>query len=128
MKRAAATLVSLIALGSATAPAAGSVNERRAVLDSYCSPTGDYCLGISKRNGGVKFEISSVAFSGAYKLCVRGPSERTCRKFTLSSSGGQYADRVDWERKFGIQGDGTYSAVWKLNGAKLGKTLRFQYG
>ena len=128
MKRAAAILATLITFGLAAAPATGSVNERRAVLDSYCSPTGDYCLGISKRNGGVKFEISSAAFSGTYKLCVRGPSERTCRNFKLSSSGGQYSDRVDWERKFGIQGSGTYSAVWKLNGTKLGKTLRFQYG
>ena len=129
MKRLALGLI-VVGVAAAVAAPAGGASERRSTLDSYCSPTGDYCLGIKYKpnSGRVKFEITSLAFTGAYKLCVRGPDSKTCRQFSLSQSGEGYADKVDWESKFGTQGEGTYLVTWKLGGTKLGKTLGFEFG
>ncbi|MFI5123220.1 MAG: hypothetical protein ACHQJ5_10025 [Vicinamibacteria bacterium] len=129
MKRLTAALIAATAIGVLAAPAVGA-SERRSTLDSYCSPTGDYCLGIKykPKGGRVKLEISSLAFSGPYKLCVRGPQQKNCKQFSLTESGDGYADKVDWESNFGTQGDGTYLVTWKLNGTKLGKTLGFKFG
>ena len=109
---------------AADAPAAG----KRAVLDAYCSPTGDVCFGVNARPSGIKLEISTPSFSGQYTLCVRGPQRKRCRDFTLESQDGAYFDRVDWARKFGDQGAGRYKAVWKLGVSRLGEALHFRVG
>jgi hypothetical protein len=96
------------------------------LLDEYCSPSGDYCLDVTRRRGRVKLEIATFGFRGRYELCVRGPEGKGCKDFRLSKDEGDiYSDRVDWERKFEDQGPGRYKAVWKKFGRRLGERLRF---
>lgn len=127
----AAALIAIVGavLGLASFAQTGERSEaQRGELDSYCSPTGDYCLAIQAQKGRVKLQIVSQAFKGRYTLCVKGPESRECHEFTLEDIGSSYADSIDWERRFGAQGDGTYLVKWKLGGTILGKTLGFQLG
>ena len=127
----AAALIAIVgaALGLASFAQAGEqAQAARGELDSYCSPTGDYCLAIQSQKGRVKLQIVSQAFTGRYTLCVKGPQSRKCREFKLEDIGSSYADSIDWERRFGFQGDGTYLVQWKLGGTVLGKTLGFRFG
>jgi hypothetical protein len=128
MKRVGVCVIAALAFGAATVPGAGADAERRAVLDSFCSETGDYCLAIKSKGNKVKLQIASVAFSGEYKLCVKGPETKKCGKFSLSQDGTGWSDSVNWNRVFGYEGDGAYKVVWKLGGQKLGRTLAFQFG
>lgn len=95
-------------------------------LDSYCSPTGDYCLAVTRRHGRIKFEISTFSFSGKYEICVKGPAGRECKSSKLRDEGNLYSDRVDWLKKFDSAGPGRQKVVWKLSGTTLGEALHFQ--
>ena len=127
MKRVGLCVMAVLAVGGATAPAAGAGSERRAVLDSFCSETGDYCLAIKSKGNKVKLQIASVAFSGEYKLCVKGPETKKCGNFLLSPDGTGWSDSVNWNGVFGYEGDGVYKVVWKLGSQRLGK-LGFRFG
>jgi hypothetical protein len=119
----------LVAVALAAPAYAGERAEpQRSELDSYCSPTGDYCLGIEYQHKRVKLQIVSQAFTGDYTLCVKGPSSRECIGFSLERIDANYADSVDWKRRFGYQGPGTYLVQWKVGGSVLGKTLGFKFG
>ena len=126
MKRLAMSAIALLAIGAAAAPAAGS-SERRVVLDQYCADSGDYCLAVKAKGDKVKLQIASLAFSGAYKLCVKGPVRKNCNNYALTESGEGFADNVNWNRDYGYQGAGVYLVTWKFDGVKLGKTLGFQF-
>src|SRR5687767_8044768 len=129
MKRAMIGVIGLVAACAVAAPAGGSTSERRVTLDSYCSPNGDYCQAVKAKGNKVKLQIASYSFSGEYKLCVKGPETKKCGVFELeSTSGGIYADSVNWNGVFGYEGDGVYKVAWFLSGQKVGKTLGFQFG
>ncbi|MDX6581638.1 MAG: hypothetical protein QOI10_822 [Solirubrobacterales bacterium] len=130
MKRFALIASSVLATGAlvASAGAAAPDTGKRSALDAYCSPTGDYCLKITNPEGAVvKLQIKSLAFSGAYTLCVRGPDAKNCRNYSLSHQGNGYADSVGLLSQFGYQGPGIYRVTWKIGGKALKKTLSFSY-
>ncbi len=114
-------IVVILALGAAGAGAPASAG----VVDSYCSPSGDYCTAVAKRDGRIKLELRTFAFRD-YLLCVTGPRGTDC----LQARGEQgrddiYSDRIDAKRRF-PQGPGAYKARWKTSGSFLGPSLHFR--
>lgn len=92
------------------------------VLDSYCSPSGDFCTSVSVVNGRVRLKIGTFSFDGPYMLCVRGPRNKRCHSFRLSS-GDIHSDRVDWAHNFPSGEPGNYHASWRKFGLRLGPIL-----
>ena len=88
---------------------------------SYCSPTGDYCVGVRKASGATLLSIASLAFSGNYRLCVTGPPGRGCKSFRLKRSGQMWISAV----RFAAPSRGRYSATWFYGGNRLGRPLGF---
>lgn len=107
------------AVGSPETAVAPKARGARAT--TYCSPTGDYCVGVTKRGGATILSIASLAFSGSYRLCVSGPPGRGCRTFRLVRRGQMYVSGV----RFAAPSRGRYSASWFYGGSKLGRTLSF---
>ena len=103
-------LIVLIAALSLFAAFAGIASANKAV-DSYCSPTGDWCQGVFREGGHIKFRIDTFSFRGPYKLCVKPPKEpRECRTFKLvHKSGGIYGSKIDFARNFSHRRNGRYA-------------------
>lgn len=117
--------IALTLFAAMVVPGSGQA-AKRATLDSYCSPSGDFCTAVTRRADRIKFELSTFSFSGKYEICVRGPADRECKTSKLQNDGDLYSDRVDWLRKFDSAGPGRQKVVWKLSGTKLGETLHFR--
>jgi hypothetical protein len=104
-------------------------------IASYCSPSGDVCYGIFKRNGHVSLEITTAArYFGRYTLCVRrirppgggAESLQRCGSFPIFRQGhGTYGSRINYPKQYPITTSGTYRVVWKAPTA-LGPALRFR--
>ncbi len=107
---------------------AASVSSASAAhrIDSYCSPTGDYCTGIFREGGRVKFRIDTFSFR-SYKLCVKPPRELSeCRSFALArKTGGLYGSKIDFGRVFSSHRNGRYAVSWHSEGFRIGPTLHF---
>jgi hypothetical protein len=96
------------------------------VLDSYCSPSGDYCTSVTVNGGRVKLNIATFSFTGRYRICVRGPRNKRCHRFHLRRNGELYVDRVDWANNFPSAALGTYHVSWHKFGARLGRVLSWR--
>ena len=120
----ALTLMTAVALTTAPAPAQASHRP-----NDYCSPSGDYCTETVVRDGARRFRISSLSFSGRYRLCVTGPNDvRVCKRFRLEDGDrGSFNDSVRWRRHFETQGAGAYRVSWHKFGARLGPVLGFHW-
>jgi hypothetical protein len=102
------------------AAARGSLPAARSA--AYCSPTGDYCLGIRGSHGAALLSIATVAFRGTYRLCIDGPAGYGCQSFRLRPQGrGLFASTVRYEPAY----NGRYTASWFKGGGKLGRSLFF---
>lgn len=98
------------------------------VSDSYCSPSGDYCLSVYTKRGRIKLSVATFSFRGRYGLCVRPPKgNTTCRHFRLQRHGDIYKDKVDFARHFPHRRSGRYTAIWHKSGHRLRKPLHFKY-
>src|SRR4051794_28009067 len=117
---AAALLITLALLGADSASAK--------LLDSYCSPTGDYCTSVIQKHGRVKLHFGAFSFRGGYRVCVRGPHRtHVCHKSKLRPRGQDvYADQIDWMRRFPHRTKGRYHVVW-FKHAKVGPMLKFNW-
>jgi hypothetical protein len=77
-------LVAVVLGAAALAPAA-------AARVTYCSPTGDFCTSAAKVSGVRYLRVTSFAFKGRVRICVRyrkgGP---VCHSFRLTKSGPAY--------------------------------------
>jgi hypothetical protein len=123
VRRIAASLFAVVALFAA-APSSASAG----VVDSYCSPTGDYCTGILRQNGRIKLSISTFSFTGEYKLMVKLPGVCSETKtFRLRSKPqGIFSSNVDFARNFSCDGPGRYAVSWRWRGTQLGPALHGQ--
>lgn len=119
MRRAAVGMIGLgVALAMAATASAGTI-------DSYCSPSGDYCTAVAKRDGKVKLEVATFSFR-EYLVCVTGPAGTDCLQArTNPTAQGGYSDRIDAKRRFD-QGPGRYKVRWKVQGSFLGPELKFR--
>lgn len=105
------------------------IASARHLVDSYCSPTGDYCTGIFREGGRIKFRFSTFSFR-SYKLCVKPPREaRECKSFKLvRTSGSLYGSKIDFGHVFSSQRNGRYAVSWHSEGFRIGPTLHFSKG
>lgn len=95
---------------------------RGEALKEYCSPSGDYCTAITKRDGRIKLKIRTFSFS-TYLVCVTGPRGTDCLQATAERERCDVRkDRIDLKRRF-PQGPGKYRVRWKVAGAFLGPAL-----
>ncbi len=103
----AAAVLAPAALGSGSNP-------------SYCSPSGDVCIGISHKSGDVWLEISTPnKYFSTYKLCVAGPKNKVCHTYAIKKSGAGYDSKVSWSKSFPNQGHGTYKVTWSYSAKSL---------
>jgi hypothetical protein len=98
------------------------------VLDSYCSPSGDYCTVVVRSHGRIKLVLRTFSFRGSYELCVRPPGlSRECKSFRLfATRHGIYASRVDLARNFASSPRGRYAVSWRYEGFRVGRALHFR--
>jgi hypothetical protein len=112
-------LVAVVLGAAALAPAA-------AARVTYCSPTGDFCTSAAKVSGVRYLRVTSFAFKGRVRICVRyrkgGP---VCHSFRLTKSGPAYGLNVRWRRYYPDHGPGTYRVSFFLGAQQLGPTLTF---
>jgi hypothetical protein len=112
-------LVGVVVAAAALAPAA-------AAKVSYCSPSGDYCTSVKKVNSVRFLSVTSFAFGGRVKICVRDPKGgRVCRAFRLAKSGPAYVLNIRWRRHYPDRGAGTYRVSFFLGAQRLGPVLAF---
>jgi hypothetical protein len=99
------------------------------IVESYCSPSGDYCTAVSNVKGRPKLEILSVSFD-TYSVCMKGQGIGDClENVTMKpNSDGVFASKVDILRKFKPQRPGGYKAGWFVGDSQIGKTLKFSLG
>jgi len=101
--------VLLAVLLAAVAAAVSPVSAGEKTVASYCSPSGDVCLGIFNRSGNVFLQISTAArYFIRYTVCVtrlpRGKSPehaQRCGSFPLfRQSGSTWGSSVSFARQF----------------------------
>ncbi len=97
-------------------------------IDSYCSPTGDYCTAITRQHGRVKLIVRTFSFRGRYQLCVKPPRHpRDCDSFHLDRANhGIFASKIDFARHFPHRFSGRYAVSWHQSGFRLGPPLHFR--
>lgn len=117
-----------VATGS---PAA--ISETR--ISSYCSPSGDVCYGVFRRQHRVFLRITTAAhYFNRYTLCVRllGPGSGAevalrCGSFPLfRGAQGTWGSTVNYARQYPITQPGRYRVTWKSGGTALGPSLTFR--
>jgi hypothetical protein len=127
--------LAVFALLSAAAPSAAGPASQRATttLVSYCSPSGDVCIGVIKRSGVLRAEITTAAhYFSRYTLCVRPPrtgasGARRCGSFPVFRQGhGTWGSSVRLKRQFPLTEPGICRVTWRLASGPLGPTLRFR--
>jgi len=115
-------VIAVLALASALA-----VPGPAGAASAYCSPSGDYCTRVERRDGRIFLRIDTFSFR-RYTLCVTPPRGRgSCRDFRLrADSQGLYRSAVRWDRYFPNRGAGAYAVRWKVAGARIGPVLSFR--
>ena len=118
----ASALVALYAIATA-----GGGQSATKPVASYCSGTGDLCLGVIRKDGALYMEITTFAqYFVRYSLCVKPPTgATTCRSFPIRRRGQLYESSVLWHRNYPNRGPGAYRVTWKLQ-QPLGPTLTFR--
>ena len=98
---------------------------------SYCSPSGDFCYGLSaERDPKIALHMAARYFPKA-RICVTPPDgdERTCKTYTVRDLGSIYGVRVRWSAKFPNHGRGTYKVKFYSAGTTsegLGPSVSFR--
>jgi cbb3-type cytochrome oxidase cytochrome c subunit len=111
--------VAVVVAAAALAPSAAAKVQ-------YCAPTGDFCTSVAKVKGVRTFRLTSFAFNGAVKICVRDPKGgRACHSFRLSKMGPAYGTSIRWRGHYPDRGPGTYRVTFTLGSARLGPVLAF---
>ena len=118
-------LIAAIASASALLLVAPVGAEARS---SYCSPTGDYCTQVFKRNGHRHFQLRTFSYRGEVKICVAAPNGvKACRKRRLRSrSRGIWVATIRWDTDYPSGGRGTYRVRFYWQGTRLGPALSFK--
>jgi hypothetical protein len=99
-------------------------------LDSYCSPTGDYCMSVVGPKAKPSFVLRTFSFSGQYKLCVKQAGyERQCGWWKLKSvPHGIHASRVDVAGHYFLVGPGDFALAAFHGNQQIGRALHFTRG
>jgi hypothetical protein len=124
-RRSILILAILIALLTIMSSPAGA---KAKLVDSYCSPSGDYCTYVLREHGRVKLAIRTFSFAGPYSLCVKPPGQhRECNSYRLANlKFGTKASRIDFGRNYFHRSRGRYSVSWHSEGFRIGPALHFR--
>jgi len=98
------------------------------MVDSYCSPTGDYCTAIHKKADGTRiFEVRSFPkLFGEVNVCVTKRT-RVCHSARLNKGPHIWFFHIRWQGNYPKEGFGRYKVRWVLpSGDALGKALYFR--
>jgi hypothetical protein len=122
-------LVTVLAL---TLSSAGMVTAGAAtrVLDSYCSPSGDYCTLVVKKDGTIVLKIRAFAdYFGTVKTCVTKET-RVCRnRSAREGAHGIHTWSIRWQGNYPREGSGRYTVRWlDESGERIGPKLHFRRG
>lgn len=128
-RRAAATAV-VIAVALFAGAAVGDSSSGASPpsrLAAYCSPSGDVCYGIFRKQGAIFLDLTTAArYFGRYSLCVRPPrGAMTCRRFAIRARGRLFGSSIRWHTGFPARGPGRYRVTWGLQ-TPLGPSLAFR--
>ena len=113
----------LLALLAFAAPAAAR--------SSYCSPSGDFCYGLSdERDPKISLNMAARYFPKA-RICITPPdgAERTCKTYKVKDLGPIFGVRVRWSAKFPNHGPGKYRVKFYSAGSTsegLGPSVSFR--
>jgi hypothetical protein len=130
LKRSLLVLSICVAALSAS-PLAAQASASSRVLDSYCSPSGDYCTSITRSaKGKIVLSLRTFALTDKYKLCVEAPVRKEPREcgywWTKDKGNGLYVSKVLMRDHFFFKGPGRYRITWWYgDGNRLGKPLSF---
>jgi len=120
--------LALVAVVCLTAiPAASAASK---VVDSYCSPSGDYCTMILKKaDGSIVFSIRAFAnYFGKAKACVKKET-RVCHSTAPRTDNGLYFWNIRRAGNYPNEGPGEYKVRWRDSGGNpIGPALYFQRG
>ena len=98
-----------------------------AAKTTYCSSTGDFCTSASKVKGVRHLRITTFAFTGRVRICVKGLSlARVCHGFRLAKTGPAYGLDLIWKRHYPNRGNGLYRVWFFLGATRLGPVLTFR--
>lgn len=119
----ASAVITALVLLAAAAPASAR--------SSWCSPSGDACTSVPKRDGVQRLRLGTFSFRGKVKVCVTPPRGSVrCRSFSLREGRrGIYEVDVRWSASFPDRGAGTYRVTFRpdaTGGRKYGPTLSFR--
>jgi uncharacterized repeat protein (TIGR01451 family) len=102
-----------------------------AFITSWCSPSGDVCLGRVRGRGPLRLGLTLAArYFKRYELCVTAPDGTSaCRRFRVHrESSGRWGSTVRWRRRFPDRGRGTYKATWSTRSGPIGPPISFCKG
>ncbi len=114
-------------LSAATITTASAASE---VLDHYCSPSGDYCTYVMKKDSGaILIQIRAFAnYFGRSQACVTKDT-RVCHSQSPHRHHQLYKWNILWQSNYPNQGAGRYSVRWMdHDGNRIGRNLHFQRG
>ena len=126
MKRLVPVFVLCLALGGLWPVGAGAATTT--TLDSHCSPTGDYCIAIERKQGEIYASLRTFSFRGQYKLCLKAPlNDRECGWWKLHKRPhGIYAGKVSLRKRYFTTGPGRYTVSWfGEDERQIGRGLHF---
>jgi len=117
------------ALSLVAVPATGATGSH--VVDSYCSPSGDYCTQVVKKaDGTIVFGIRAFAdYFGKATACVTKVT-RVCHSTTArKDTHGLYLWNIRWQGNYPKEGPGQYKVRWSYaGGSPIGEALYFDRG
>ena len=120
--------IAVAAVGAALLALAAVPGEAK-LVNGFCHPTGDYCVGVLKRGGNTKLDITTPSLTASYALCAKRTvnGTRECHHFRFKVvPGGLRESRVDFQTRFGGPPSGRYCASWRYGGSRL-HSLCFAY-
>ena len=126
-RRSVVLAMAALILSAATVTTASAASE---VLDDYCSPSGDYCTYVMKKDSGaILFQIRAFAnYFGRSQACVTKDT-RVCHSRSPHRHHQLYEWNILWQGNYPNQGTGRYTVRWTdKSGNRIGHALHFQRG
>jgi hypothetical protein len=124
------TLLSVVVAAVVSLTAVPAASAASTVVDSYCSPSGDYCtLIVKKADGSIVFSIRAFAnYFGRATACVKKET-RVCHSTSPRKGAHLFFWNIRWQGNYPKEGPGEYKVRWRYSGGSpIGPALYFQRG
>jgi len=124
------TLLAVALAAGVSLTAVPAASAASTVVDSYCSPSGDYCtLILKKTDGSIVFSIRAFAnYFGQATACVKKDT-RSCHSTSPRKDGGLFFWNIRRQGNYPNEGPGQYKVRWRDSGGNaIGPALYFHKG